>query len=1000
MPELSQDLPWFFRFHDLMPYRVREVLLVSSPYDAFTLEADGRLTERLFIEYSELNLPNAPRITHASNGASALSLLAVRRFDLVITMTRLEDLDVSALAREVKAMDLRLPVILLGTTDIEIAHMLGRLDRRVIDGVFVWTGNASILMAIIKSVEDAQNVAHDTEVGDVRVILVVEDSVRRYSAFLTLLYQELMAQASSLVAEGVNEIHKVTRMRARPKILLATTFEEAVGVLERYAENMHAVLSDVRFPRAGEEDEDSGFELARRIREASPELPVLLQSAEPSVIERARDLGIAAVDKNSPRLARDIRQFVEESLGFGDFVFRRADRTEVARARDLYEMEDVLHTVPAESIRYHASHNHFSRWLMARTLFHIAKELEPQTLDDFGGAEGVRRHCIAMLRQARIAEQQGMITNFSEHHVRSESPFVRLGRGSIGGKARGLAFINSVLAKSRRLHAFAGLDICTPRTVAIGTDEFDRFVDEIGILERLDEPYEKLRQAFLRSHLSESLRRHLEMAWRTLRGPLAVRSSSLLEDAQFRPFAGIYDTYPLANQHGDDTIRFEELCLAVKAVYASTYSAQARAYLESTPYNLEDEKMGVIIQEMVGRRYGDRFYPTISGVAMSYNYYPVGGQRPDDGLVVVGLGLGQHVVSGGRALAFSPKSPKRLPQFRDAADMHAHTQNTFWALDMARGRLDIERGPDAAVVALPLGVAEEDGPLSVVGSVYDPADDVIRDDLRRAGPRVVSFNNILKFSALPLARALERLLEEARHGMGGPVEIEFAVDVAPRAQEGTLYVLQVRPQVTGSPEGDVLLDEVPREDLLACSDRALGHGVYRGLHDVLYVRSSHLDPARSAALAQKVGEIDAALRARNRPYVLIGPGRWGSSDPTLGLPVTWAQIAGVKIVIETSLSDRMVEPSQGSHFFHNLTSLELVYLSARHVRRHASQSFVDLEWLDAQPAELVDTPDLRHVHLESPLIALLDGAAGRGVLELPGHRDLRAGSSGVFTAPP
>lgn len=391
MPELSQDLPWFFRFHDLMPYRVREVLLVSSPYDAFTLEADGRLTERLFLEYSELNLPNAPRITHASNGAQALELLTARRFDLVITMTRLEDVDVSALAREVKSIDLRLPVILLGTTDLEIAHMLRRLDRRVIDGVFVWTGNASILMAIIKSVEDAQNVAHDTEVGDVRVILVVEDSVRRYSAFLTLLYQELMTQASSLVAEGVNELHKVARMRARPKILLATTFEEAMSVLQRYAGNMHAVLSDVRFPRGGVEDPEAGFELVRRIKEGALRIPILLQSAEPSVVERANRAGIVAVDKNSPRLARDIRHFFEESLGFGDFVFRLPDRTEVARARDLYEMEDILHTVPVESVRYHASHNHFSRWLMARTLFHIAKALRPQTLDDFGA----QRACAA-----------------------------------------------------------------------------------------------------------------------------------------------------------------------------------------------------------------------------------------------------------------------------------------------------------------------------------------------------------------------------------------------------------------------------------------------------------------------------------------------------------------------------------------------------------------------------------------------------------------------------
>ncbi len=981
-----------------MPYRVREVLLVSSPYDAFALEEDGRLTERLFLEYSELNLPSAPRITHASSGSAALETLDKRRFDLVITMTRLEDLDVFALAAQIKAVDARLPVVVLGANDAEIADLVERLDPNLIDGVFVWTGNASILVAVIKLIEDAQNVAHDIELADVRVILVVEDSVRRYSGFLSILYHELMGQASSLVAEGINEIHKVTRMRARPKILLATTFEEAMRVLETYEHNVHAVLSDVRFPREGIEDPEAGFRLLEFIRSRDPDLPVLLQSAEPDIVTRAKALNLASINKNSPRLNREIRHFVKESMGFGDFIFRRPDRTEVARAHDLYEMEDILHSVPSESIRYHAEHRHFSRWLVARTLFHIGKELKFRTIDDFGGVEGLREHCIGTLRQARIAEQQGMITNFSEHHVRSESPFVRLGRGSIGGKARGLAFINSMLARSPRLHHFEGLKIRTPRTVALGTDIFDAFLECNGLADRMTEfeTDEAMLQAFLKADFPEKTARQLKLAWQTLVGPLAVRSSSLLEDGQFEPFAGIYSTYKLTNQYPDTDRGFAELCQAVKAVYASTFSKNAQAYIDHTPYTLEDEKMGVLIQELVGQHYDTRFYPSFSGVAVSYNFYPAGGQTHEDGLVVAALGLGHHVVQGGRALSFSPKSPKRLPQFRDAEDFYAHSQSEFWALDMSKPAADFEAGPEAALQYMPLSIAEKDGVLATVGSVYDAADDVIRDDLRRPGPRVVTFNNILKYGALPLAGALETLLDEARHGLGGPVEIEFAVDAHSGAEDAVLYVLQVRPQAKDFSKEVIDIDLLPDEDLLAKSQQALGHGMYRELYDIIYVRHSTLDPVRSHRLAHDVGVLDAQLRKQKRPYILVGPGRWGSSDATLGIPVQWSQMAGVRVVVETSVSDRLVEPSQGSHFFHNLTALHLAYLCAECLSPDGEESFIDIKWLDAQPAGLHDTDELRHVRLESPVVAYLDGTTGRGALVKPGYKPQPVGSTDII----
>ncbi|MBI4953379.1 MAG: hypothetical protein HY908_15220 [Myxococcales bacterium] len=986
------EAPWDQSFHDLMPNRVREVLLVSSGYDAFILEEDGRLSERIFTEYSELNLSNAPRITHASTGTAAMNMLSERRFDLVLTMARIPDTDVSAFARRVKQRWADLPLVLLVLTDADLLQLPGGYDPQVIDHVFWWTGDARIMLAIIKLIEDRLNVAHDLETG-VRAIIVVEDSIRYYSSFLSLLYVELMKQSESLVAEGLNDLHRLMRMRARPKVLLARTYEEALALYDRHRASVIALISDVRFPRNGEEDPNAGYELVKAVRAREPDLAVLLQSAEPGSAEKAQELGTSHADKKSPNLLRDLRHFVTEALGFGDFVFRLPDRTEVARARHAYELEQQLRTVPAASIEYHASRNHFSHWLTARCMFSIAKKLRQWKAADFGGPEAIRTFLVDSLVEARHRQQEGAITDFSSHRAGPIMQFVRVGKGSIGGKARGLAFVSSLIARHKVAHRFEGLHIKIPHSVVVATEEFDQYFETNHIFAggRDNLSHATVHDRCMTARFSGDLRQKLRRAVAPLEGPLAVRSSSMLEDSQLQPFAGIYATYMLPNNHPDPEERFSQLCRAAKAVFASTCSEEARAYIARTPYHIEEEKMAVLIQQLVGRAHGNRFYPHVGGVAVSYNYYPVGHQRAEDGLAMVALGLGQTIVQGGMGIQFSPRDPSVLPQFGSAQDYLRHTQRQFAALDLSQTEVDF-RSREGATRLYELSEAEEDGTLGLVGSVYCPDDDAVREDLRLRGPRVVTFHNLLKWNALPLAPALAQLLTLVREGMGCAVEIEFALDagdwgrIAPtglRPRDPTLYVLQVRPQATPIIDGMVEVEGFSADRILCKTHRSLGHGIIEGLRDVVYVKRSNLQANETPDVAAQVGELNARLVAQKRPYLLVGPGRWGSSDPRLGVPVKWSQIAGARVIVETAFEDRVVEPSQGAHFFHNVTSFRIGYLTIADATRLADgEQLVDDAWLAAQKVE-AETAEVKHVVLDEPLRVLLDGRRSRGAIVKP-----------------
>ncbi|HXE71160.1 MAG TPA: DUF5752 family protein, partial [Candidatus Nitrosotenuis sp.] len=764
---------------------------------------------------------------------------------------------------------------------------------------------------------------------------------------------------------------------------------------QKYRRHILALISDIKFPRQGELDDEAGFKLVAQILEDNPGLPILLQSANPDIEKRARAIGCHFADKKSPLLLRTIRHFLKETLGFGDFVFRLPDRTEIARARDMYELEQVLRTVDARSLYYHASNNHFNVWLRARSMFDLADEVQKVQASDFADVEELRACLVELIHRKAQEEQEGVVADFSTRDIGPARPFVRLGKGSIGGKGRGLAFLHSLLARSGLPDAYPGLRILIPRTVVIATDEFDRFLEANGLdsVHAAHLPAEELRRRFLESELPEKLVLDLKAATADLRGPLAVRSSSLLEDSQHQSCAGVYDTCIVANNSPEPEVRWRELSRAIRLVYASTFSSRARAYLENTPFSVEDEKMAVVIQEVVGQPHGTRFYPHFSGVGLSYNFYPVGPQQPEDGVVYLALGLGHTIATGGRSVRFCPAYPEILPHLARPGEFLKYSQNRFYAVNLEGDGLESVDGSPGIFGALAeydLAAAQEDGTLDVAASVYCRDDDQLRENSKLTGPRVVTFNNILKWRAIPLAEALNGLLRRLRQSMGSPVEIEFAVDMGDwgravaTGQEHRgpcLYLLQVRPLAEPSLDVPVKAGSFPPAAVLCRSNRSLGHGVIGDMRDIIYVKGQILDPGRTRAVAEQVGRLNSELRQREAPYLLIGPGRWGSSDPSLGIPVDTWQITGARVIVEVPFEDREVEPSQGSHFFHELTSMHIGYLYVS----GEGQDLVDWEWLSRQPAAS-ETEEVRHVRLEEPLTAYLDGRLRQATILKPGGR--------------
>jgi CheY-like chemotaxis protein len=977
----------FEAFENLMPYRVQDIILVSSLYDSFILREDGRLNEMLIGESYELNLQNVPRITHVKTGEEALALArSDSRFNLIVTNLEVEDMTAAEIAAEVKRAGLDVPVVVLAYDYREVKNFVSRTPHSPIERIFLWQGNTRILISIIKYIEDKMNVEHDTDTMDVPVVLVVEDNIRYYSVFLPVIYTEVISQARRLISEGLNVAHKLVRMRARPKILLASDFESGADLALRYRQNLLGVVLDVEFPRRGQMMAEAGFDLARMIRSVVPDVPIVLQSGRPEIMDKAYAEEFAFLQKHSPTLLSDLRNWLTVQVGFGDFVFRLPDRkTEVARASNLNELEEALRTVPAESISYHAGRNHFSHWLMARTEFAVAQKLRPRKVSDFASIEVLRRDLIEAIIGHRREQSQTAVGDFNtELFQPDDSYFLRIGDGSLGGKARGLAFARHLLQPKHMPKRFPGVRISVPRTVVLATDTFDRFLtaNELQDFAMRCASDAEIVERFLASPLPEGIQEQLRALLEQVKFPLAVRSSSLLEDSQYQPFSGVYDTFMLANNDLDIEVRLQQLNEAIKRVYASTFSQHSKAYVRATPYRLEEEKMAVMIQQVVGNVHGQRYYPDFSGVVRSRNFYPMEPQTPKDGFAAVALGMGRAVVGGGKCLTFSPRYPRHLVQFSSVEDILANSQADYWALDLTPRVHHEDPADDLRESSFSIRTAEADGTLFMVASTYSAENHAVYDGVSRPGTRIISFAPILKHGLFPLPQILDEVMTIGEDAMGRPVEIEFAVGMAQRQGDDAEFgFLQMRPLVMSREGEELRMGEVEPARLVCQSAKVLGHGIVGDLHDAIVVDFNRFERARSHEVAQSVAHFNAELAATKAPYVLIGVGRWGSNEPWLGIPVTWDQIAGARVIVESGFKDFRVTPSQGSHFFQNLTAFRIGYFT---VNPDAGEGFVDWEWLAEQPGT-EDHGCVRLLHFEQPISVLMDGKTGHGMILKPGE---------------
>jgi CheY-like chemotaxis protein len=974
----------FQGFQNLMRLRIRDVLLVSSLYDLYLFEEDGRLYELIRNEYQGFNLSHSPELTRVSSGREAIALAQEeRRFDLIITTLHIDDMPAIEFARMVKTSSLKIPVILLAHDNRELKYLLVNHDTSVFDRVFIWQGDFRIIIAIIKSLEDQINVDHDTRMVGVQTIIVIEDNVRDYSSLLPVIYTEILKQSQRLVSEGINLTHKFLRMRARPKILLCSTYEEAWRFFTEYQEFTLGIISDIDFPRNGKQDAQAGITFALEAKQQVADVPILLMSNVQENEGAAHAAGASFVMKDSPIVMNELRQFMAQYFSFGDFVFRTREGNEVGRATDLKSLEEQLESVPVESILYHGERNHFSNWLKARTEFWLAHQLRPRKVSDYPSPEALRADLIQSLHNYRNIRQRGIIADFTKESFDPDSSFARIGGGSLGGKARGLGFVSTLINDYNVRDRFENVQVYVPPAVVLGTDVFDQFVDENNLRKfatTCGDDREITRRFVEAIKFPENVLGELAAFLDLMRAPLAVRSSSQLEDSQYHPFAGVYETYMLPNNHPNPLVRLNDLLNAVKRVYASTFYESAKDYIRVTSYRLEEEKMAVIIQKMLGRAHENRFYPDFSGVARSYNFYPHPPQRPSDGIVSLALGLGKTVVDGGNTVRFSPRYPNDLIQFYSVEETLNNTQRNFYALDLdATSDFGVETH-DILTKQYGLDVAESDRTLQFAGATYSPENDSITDGLARPGTRVVTFGPILRSKTFPLPQILELLLDMGPWGMGTPVEIEFAGNVGEGEEHRMKFgLLQMRPLVVHREQEELAVEVNDRSSLICQSPQVLGNGVIEDVRDIVVVDYHIFDRSRSVDVAHEVSVLNKRLVGEGRPYLLIGVGRWGTLDPWLGIPVTWDQISGARAIVETGFKDMPVTPSQGSHFFQNITSFMIGYFT---VNAHADQGYIDWEWLlSREPVEKLAFT--RHLRFDAPLTIRMNGHSAKGVILKP-----------------
>ena len=972
--------PHFTIFHELMPFKVQEILLVSSPYDAYIMEEDNSMTSRIINEYLGLNLSRPPRITRASSADLALDILAEKMFNLVITMPHVGGMDGCHFAAEVKKKFPLLPVVLLSHSVRDAVTMVDNQALPCVDDTYVWCCDSDILLAIVKNVEDQVNVASDTKKAMVRVILLVEDSALYRSQLLPILYTEIVHQTQAVLDEGLNEKHRLLKMRARPKILTAASYEEALEYFTRYQQYIFCVMSDVRFPKDGKMCDDAGLLLLKYIQKQQQDLPLLLLSTERKNKGLAKAVPAVFVDKTAEGIEEKIHDFFLRYLGFGDFVFRLPDGTEVGRAASLQGFEEQLKKIPEQSLFYHARNNHFSNWVMARAEISLAARLHKRFYAEVTDGDALREDLIFKIHALRKLRQQGVISQFDrKRYDPLTTDFVRMGRESMGGKARGLAFIATRLYRS--IHQGSVLSehlVKIPQTCVIGADGFDGLIARNGLHYREGESDSSIAHRFLHASLPDWLIQDLRAFLRKLSGPLSVRSSSLLEDAQFRPYAGLYSTFMLVNGSPDFEVRFQQLQQAVKLVYASTWFADPRAFSRSIGQN-RDDSMAIIIQQLAGSHYEGYFYPAISGVAQSFNYYPVAPMRSGDGIAHVAMGFGKTVVEGEQSLRFSPQFPENLPQFSTVDDILTNAQRWMYSLDCSEPeQFSMEQGN---LVRMAVDEAAGDYPVRLLSSTYSPEEHRIRDG-DMPGAKVVTFASVLKYKSYPLPEILKELLAIGKEGMGCEVEIEFAVDLHPEPSQSVFYFLQIRPIVTGSENLQVRISDGERNRSVLRSQRALGHGRYETMRDVVFVNPETFDASQTRKIAGEISRLNSRLHKDGRPYLLIGPGRWGTADPWLGIPVQWGDISGVGAIVELQDQSIRAEPSQGSHFFQNITSLGIPYLMVQNQQERGDDE-IDGEFIHRkffQGLEIIRQDSYTtHVRLTEPLILKVDGHTSEAV---------------------
>lgn len=968
-------------FANLMNKRIYNVLLIATKYDAFMLEDDGRVDEQIFNEYTSLSLRYPPRFTQVTTEEEALNELKNRNFELIICMPNMDNRDIFAAATEIKVHYPNIPIVVLTPFSKEVSKRMANEDLSAIDYVFSWLGNSELLLAIIKLIEDKMNAPDDTASVGVQIILLVEDSVRFYSSALPHLYKFVLEQSQMFAKEALNEHQSMLRMRGRPKIKLARTYEEAVRIFDQYRDNMLGIISDMSFMRDGAKDPYAGYKFGQYVRKTGLIIPLVLESSESSNAVYAKELNASFIDKNSKSYPQDLRASIMRRFGFGDFVIIDPHtKQEIMHIKDLKDLQTKVFQIPDDSLVFHLSRNHFSRFFYSRAIFPPAEVLKHVDVSDYKDMNEARQLIFDLIVQYRRMKNSGVVAVYQKDRFDEYSNFARIGDGSLGGKGRGLAFIGAMVKRYPKLE-HENFMVTIPKTVVVCTDIFDEFMETNGLypVALSDNDDETILRYFLRASLPSKLIEDLMAFFDVVKGPIAVRSSSLLEDSHYQPFAGIYSTYMVPKiEEKYDMLR--TVSDAIKAVYASVFFRDSKAYMTATSNLIDQEKMAVVLQEVVGSRYGDHFYPTLSGVARSLNFYPIGNEKAEDGIANIALGLGKYIVDGGQTLRFSPRHPHNILQMSTMDLALRETQTRFYALDLKN--LAERFSVDDAFNLLKLSVkdADADGALRYIVSTFDPYDQIIRDGYYPGGRKILSFCNILQHDVFPLASTLDYLLGIGQKEMGRPVEIEFAVNIDQAdPKRATFYLLQIRPIVDNKEVMDEDLSLVRNEDTLLSSTSVLGHGVVGDVYDVVYVKTGSFNSSNTQAIAYEIERINRGFTDREEGYVLVGPGRWGSSDPWLGVPVKWPHISNARVIVECGLENYRVDPSQGTHFFQNLTSFGVGYFT---INPFKGDGWFDEAFLNAQPA-VEETDFLRHVRFEQPIVIKMDGKRSLGVVMKP-----------------